>query len=163
MLRGALLVIGHILTVDIIGLVQKMVGGIQKHRLLKQVLPSLFSSFTLFSLSPPTPYPLPPPLFASATQAIPATKCQFCKQEALGILAMLVLDFTIHYIQSGSGCNDENTNLAKNSPEQHIGKNYNKMQETLLVKCQVFRKMANLVIFNEKSGKTLPMALWILY
>ena len=75
---------------------------------------------------------------------------------------MLVLDFTIHYIQSGSGCNDENTNLAKNSPEQHIGKNYNKMQETLLVKCQVFRKMANLVIFNEKSGKTLPMALWIL-
>ena len=107
-----------------------------------------------------TPPPSPPPLFASATQAILATKSQFCKQEALGILAMLVLDFTIHYLQSGSGsCNDENTNLAKNSPEQHIGKNYNKMQETLLVKCQVFRKMANLVIFNEKSGKNLPVAL----
>ena len=152
--------IGHILTVDIIGLVQKMVGGIQKHRLLKQALPSLFSSFTLFSLSPPIPYPLPPPLFASATQAILAKRSKFCKQEALGILAMLVLDFTIHYLQSGSGsCNDENTNLAKNSPEQHIGKNYNKMQETLLVKCQVFRKMPNLVIFNEKSGKNLPVAL----
>ena len=56
MLRGALLVIGLVLTVDIIGLVQKMVDGIQKHRLLKQALPSLFSSFELFSL------PLPPPL-----------------------------------------------------------------------------------------------------
>jgi len=87
-----------------------------------------------------------------------ATKSQFCKQ-GLGILAMLVLDFTIHYLQSGSACKDENTNLAKNSPEQHTGKNYDKMQETLLVKCQVFRKMANLVIFNGKSFKNLPMAL----
>ena len=34
MLRSPLLVIGHVLTVDVIGLVQKMVGGIQKHRLL---------------------------------------------------------------------------------------------------------------------------------
>ena len=34
MLESALLVIGHILTVDFIELVQKMVGGIQKHRLL---------------------------------------------------------------------------------------------------------------------------------
>ena len=34
MLESALLVIGHILTVDFIGLVQKMVGGIQKHQLL---------------------------------------------------------------------------------------------------------------------------------
>ena len=58
MLRGALLVIGHVLTVDIIGLVQKMEGGIQKHLLLKQALPSLFSSFALFSLSlPPPPSP----------------------------------------------------------------------------------------------------------
>lgn len=72
---------------------------------------------------------------------------------------MLVLDFTIHYLQSGSACKDENTNLAKNSPEQHTGKNYNKMQETLLVKCQVFRKMANLVTFNGKSCKNFPMAL----
>ena len=55
--------IGHVLTVDIIGLVQKMEGGIQKHLLLKRALPSLFSSFPLFSLS------LPPPLFAPATQA----------------------------------------------------------------------------------------------
>ena len=83
-----------------------------------------------------------------------ATKSQFCKQ-GLGILAMPVLDFTIHYLQSGSACKDENTNLAKNSPEHHIGKNYNKMQETLLV----FRKMANLVIFNGKSCKNLLMAL----
>ena len=49
MLRSALLVIGHVLTVDAIGLVQKMVGGIQKHRLLLQTLPSLFPSFALFS------------------------------------------------------------------------------------------------------------------
>ena len=34
MLRSALLVIGHILTVHFIGLLQKMAGGIQKHRLL---------------------------------------------------------------------------------------------------------------------------------
>ena len=33
-LRSALLVTSHVLTVDVIGLVQKMVGGIQKHRLL---------------------------------------------------------------------------------------------------------------------------------
>ena len=50
MLRSALLVIGHVLTVDVIGLVQKMVGGIQKHRLLLQTLPSLFPSFALYSL-----------------------------------------------------------------------------------------------------------------
>ena len=38
-----LLVIGHVLTVDIIGsAVQKMMGGRQKHRLLQQALPSLF-------------------------------------------------------------------------------------------------------------------------
>ena len=29
-----ILVIGRILTVDVIGLVEKMVGGVQKHRLL---------------------------------------------------------------------------------------------------------------------------------
>ena len=68
MLRSALLVIGHVLTVDAIGLVQKMVGGIQKHRLLLQTLPSLFPSFALFSFPPP-PQPHPPPLFAPATQA----------------------------------------------------------------------------------------------
>ena len=39
MLRSALLVIGHVLTVDVIGLVQKMVGEMQKHRLLLQKLP----------------------------------------------------------------------------------------------------------------------------
>ena len=59
MLRSALLVIGHVLTVDAIGLVQKMVGGIQKHRLLLQTLPSLSPSFALFSLPPPNPIPLP--------------------------------------------------------------------------------------------------------
>ena len=57
MLRSALLVIGHVLTVDVIGFVQKMVGEIQKHRLLLQTLPSLFPSFALFSLTPP-PLPL---------------------------------------------------------------------------------------------------------
>ena len=34
MLRSPLLVIGHVLTVDVIELVQKMVGGIHKHWLL---------------------------------------------------------------------------------------------------------------------------------
>ena len=56
MLRSVLLVIGHALTVDVIGLVQKMVGGIQKYRLLYQALPSLFPSLVLFSL--PLPLPL---------------------------------------------------------------------------------------------------------
>lgn len=79
-----------------------------------------------------------------------ATKSQFCKQ-GLGILAMLVLGFTIHYLQSGSACNDENANLAKNSPKYRIGKNYNKMRETLLVNWRIFRKMVNLVIFNGKT------------
>ena len=64
MLRSALLVIGHVLTADVIGLVEKMVGGIQTHRFLQQALPSLFP-FALFSL-PHTPTP---PLFASATRA----------------------------------------------------------------------------------------------
>ena len=50
MLRSALLVIGHVLTADVIGLVEKMVGGIQTHRLLQQALPSLFP-FALFSLT----------------------------------------------------------------------------------------------------------------
>ena len=64
MLRSALLVIGHVLTADVIGLVEKMVGGIQTHRLLQQALPSLFP-FALFSL----PHTSNPPLFASATPA----------------------------------------------------------------------------------------------
>ena len=34
MLRSPVLVIGQVLTVDVIELVQKMVGGIQKHWLL---------------------------------------------------------------------------------------------------------------------------------
>ena len=50
MLRSVLLVTGHALTVDVIGLVQKMVGEIQRHRLLYQALPSLFPSLVLFSL-----------------------------------------------------------------------------------------------------------------
>ena len=66
MLRRPLLVIGHVLTVDIIGLVRKLVGGIQKHRLLQQALPSLFPSFALFSL----PLPLPSPFFACNTRYI---------------------------------------------------------------------------------------------
>ena len=43
--------------------VQKMVDGIQKHRLVEQGLPSLFPAFVLFSL------PSLPSLFAPATQA----------------------------------------------------------------------------------------------
>ena len=46
------------MTVDVIGLVQKMVGGVQKHRLIEQAPLSLFPAFALFSLSPP-PLPLP--------------------------------------------------------------------------------------------------------
>ena len=56
-----LLVIGHAFTVVVIELVWKLEGGIQKHWLLWQALPSLFF-FTLFSP--------PPPLFAPATLAI---------------------------------------------------------------------------------------------
>ena len=64
MSRGTLLVIGHVLTVDFIGLVQKMVVGIQKHRLLYIAgAPFPFPLFRAFSLPPP------PPLFALATQA----------------------------------------------------------------------------------------------
>ena len=37
-----ILVIGHVLTVAVIGLVWKLVGGIQKQRLFLQSLPSLF-------------------------------------------------------------------------------------------------------------------------
>ena len=51
MLRSPLLVISHVLTVEVIGLVHKTVGGIQKHRLLWQALPSLSPSFALFSLA----------------------------------------------------------------------------------------------------------------
>ena len=63
MLRSPLLVIGHLYTVDVIRLVMELVGRMQKHRLLKQALPSLFHTFARFSLPPP---PLP---FVSATQA----------------------------------------------------------------------------------------------
>ena len=66
MLRNPVLATGPVFTVDIIGLVGKMVGAIQKHRLLLQALPSLFSAYALFSFSPP--------LFASATQAIIVSK-----------------------------------------------------------------------------------------
>ena len=75
MLRRPLLVIGHVLTVDIIGLVRKLVGGIQKHRLLQQALPSLFSSFALFSL----PLPLPS-LFSPATHATYAENGKHCRE-----------------------------------------------------------------------------------
>ena len=56
MLRSALLMIGHVLTVDFIGLVQKMVGGIQKltGSYSRRSLP--FSSLSRFS---PSPLPLP--------------------------------------------------------------------------------------------------------
>ena len=40
------------MTVDVIGLVQKMVGGVQKHRLIWQASLSLFPAFALFSLPP---------------------------------------------------------------------------------------------------------------
>ena len=56
------------MTVDVIGLVQKMVGGVQKHRLIEQAPLSLFPAFALFSLSPPSP---PPPIFALDTQEPP--------------------------------------------------------------------------------------------
>ena len=45
-----ILVIGHVLTVAVIGLVWKLVGGIQKHRLFLQTLPSLFPFALIFSL-----------------------------------------------------------------------------------------------------------------
>ena len=54
------------MTVDIIGLVQKMVGGEQKHRLIWQAPLSLFPAFALFSLPP-----LPLPFFALDTQEPP--------------------------------------------------------------------------------------------
>ena len=40
------LVIGHVLTIVIIGLVWKLVGGIQKHRLLEALFP--FALFFFF-------------------------------------------------------------------------------------------------------------------
>ena len=43
------------MTVDVIGLVQKMVGGVQKHRLIWQAPLSLFPAFALFSLPPSPP------------------------------------------------------------------------------------------------------------
>ena len=74
MLRRPLLVIDHVLTVDITGLVRKLVGGIQKYRLLWQALPSLFPSFALFSLRPP------PPLLTPATDAAYAANCEHCRE-----------------------------------------------------------------------------------
>ena len=62
MLRRALLVIGHVLTVDVIGLVQKTVDGMQKHRLLIAGASFPFPLFYDFLPSPP--------LFAPAMQAI---------------------------------------------------------------------------------------------
>ena len=41
-IQDYILVIGHVLTVAVIGLVWKLVGGIQKQRLFLQTLPSLF-------------------------------------------------------------------------------------------------------------------------
>ena len=55
------------MTVDVIGLVQKIVGGVQKHRLTWQAPLSLFPAFALFSLPPP----LPLPFFALDTQEPP--------------------------------------------------------------------------------------------
>ena len=67
MLRSPLLVIGHILTVDILGLVQKMVGGPEYNNTGSYSRRSLpFSPLTRFSPSPPPL--LPAPLFAPATQ-----------------------------------------------------------------------------------------------
>ena len=45
-----ILVIGHVLTVAVIGLVWKLVGGIEKHRLCLQTLPFLFPFALIFSL-----------------------------------------------------------------------------------------------------------------
>ena len=55
MLRSPLLVIAYVLAVDIIGLVQKIVDGIQKTQLMQQALPSLFASFCNFLPPPPLP------------------------------------------------------------------------------------------------------------
>ena len=44
------------MTVDVIGLVQKMVGRVQKHRLIEQAPLSLFPAFALFSLPPSPPH-----------------------------------------------------------------------------------------------------------
>ena len=67
MLRSHLLAIGPIFTVDVIGLVEKMVGAIQIHQplLSRRSLP--FSPLSHFS-------PSPSHLLASATQAIIVSK-----------------------------------------------------------------------------------------
>ena len=62
MLRSALLVIGHVLTVDFIGLVEKMVDGIQKTTALIAGAPFPFPLFRAFLP--------PPPFFAPAMRAI---------------------------------------------------------------------------------------------
>ena len=69
MLRSPLLVIGHLYTVDVIRLVRELVGRIQKHRLLKQALPSLFHTFARFCLPPP---PLVPATQARSAPALAA-------------------------------------------------------------------------------------------
>ena len=54
MLRSPLLVIAYVLAVDIIGLVQKMVGGIQKNPAHAAGAPFPFCQLLQFS---PSPYP----------------------------------------------------------------------------------------------------------
>ena len=88
MLRSPLLVIGHILTVDILGLVQKMFGGPEYNNTGSYSRRSLpFSPLTRFSPSPL----LPAPLFAPATQ----TKR---RQGIIGYLPEYLQDRTIDEI-----------------------------------------------------------------
>ena len=56
MLRSPLLVIAYVLAVDIIGLVQKMVGGIQKNPAHTAGAPFPFCQ--LFNFLPPPPLPI---------------------------------------------------------------------------------------------------------
>ena len=59
MLRSPLLVIAYVLAVDIIGLVQKMVGGVQTKTPAHMAGPPFpFSLLSRFSPSPPPPRPI---------------------------------------------------------------------------------------------------------
>ena len=89
MLRSPLLVIGHVLTVDIIGLVQKMVGGIQKNPAHAAGAPFPFCPLSQFS-----PSPSPPHLAPTMQATVHRLTCSVILTAAksfLGIIFNLVL------------------------------------------------------------------------
>ena len=89
MLRSPLLVIAYVLAVDIIGLVQKMVGGIQKKTVHAAGAPFPFCQLSQFSPSPS------PPNLAPTMQATVHRFDLFCYfngcKSFLGIIFDLVL------------------------------------------------------------------------